>query len=75
VARGAIFRVADAELTSRVAIAEPEAVPGLFAESGIWYEAFDALNQMVQQSPEDSTLRMQRSAMLEQVGLAISDDR
>lgn len=75
VARGAISRVVDPVLASRVAKAELDAVPGLLAQAGIWYEAIDALSQSVRQSPEDPKPRMRRSAMLEQVGLVISDDR
>lgn len=75
VARGAISRIADAELASRVARAEPEAVARLLAQSGIWYEALDALSRRVEQNPEDPEPRMQRTAMLTQVGLVISEDR
>lgn len=45
------------------------------AESGIGYEALDALSRGVQQNPEDPQPRMQRSAMLEPVGLVIPEDR
>ena len=75
VARGAISRVDDPGLASRVAKAEPSAAVGLFAGSGIWYEALDALNQRVRQSPDDLRARAQRSAMLEHVGLVLSQDR
>jgi len=75
VARGAISRIADSELTSRIALAKPDAVASLLAESGIWYEALDALSRGAQQNPEDPQPRMQRSAMLEQVGLVIPEDR
>ncbi|MBW2293177.1 MAG: DUF928 domain-containing protein [Deltaproteobacteria bacterium] len=75
VARGAISRITDPELASRVAKAEPDDVPRLLAQSGIWYEAIDALSRGVRQSPEDLELRMRRTAMLEQVGLVIAEDR
>ena len=75
VARGAISRIADPALASEVANAEPEAVALLLAQSGIWYEAIDALSRRVQQSPEDPEPRMQRTAMLEQVGLVIRENR
>jgi hypothetical protein len=77
VARGAISRIEDAELSSQVAEtmkSKPSAVAGLLAQSGIWYEAIDALSQLVEQNPEDNDLRTWRSAMLQQVGLDISEE-
>lgn len=74
VARGAISRIADSELSSRVALADPDAIASLLAESGIWYEALDALSRGVEQNPGDPKLLMQRSAMLEQVGVVISEE-
>lgn len=71
VARGAISRITDAALASRVAQAEAGAVAGLLAQSGIWYEALDVLSRGIQQSPNDLELRAHRRIMLEQVGLSI----
>jgi hypothetical protein len=75
VARGVIIRVIDPELTSQVASSEPEALAGLLAQSGIWYEAFDVVSRRMQEKPEDPQLRLRRDEMLLQVGLALSDDR
>lgn len=74
VARGAISRVDDAALASRVAKAAPEAAVGLFAGSGIWYETLDALNRRIRQSPDAAGARAQRDSMLEHVGLVLSQD-
>lgn len=74
VARGAISRVDDAALASRVAQVEPAAVAGLFAGSGIWYEALDALSQGGRQSPDDPSAHARRAAMLEHVGLVLFRD-
>ena len=75
VARGVIIRVTDPELASQVASSEPDSTTGLWAQSGIWYEAFDAASRRLQEKPKDPRLRQQRDAMLQQVGLALSDDR
>lgn len=74
VARGAISRVDDAALASRVAEVEPAAVAELFAGAGIWYEALDALSQGVGQSPDDASAQARRTALLEHVGLVLSQD-
>jgi hypothetical protein len=75
VARGVIIRVTDAKLSSQVASSEPDSTTGLLAQSGIWYEALDLASRRMQKKPEDAGLRQQRDAMLQQVGLALSDDR
>ena len=43
--------------------------PHLYAQSGIWYDALAAISDLIAASPTDSTLRQQRAALLEQVGL------
>ncbi len=75
VARGVVLRVSDPELALRVAEADPEAAAGLWAQSGIWYEALESLSERIGQSPKDPELHLQRSAMLEQVGLVLSAGR
>jgi hypothetical protein len=75
VARGAIARVADPGLVSQVASSEPDAAAGLLAQSGIWYEALDVVSRRMQEMPEDPRLRQRRDAMLQQVGLALSENR
>jgi len=75
VARGAIVRVAEPELASQIAASEPDAAVVLLAQSGIWYDALDAASRRMQETPEDPQSRQWRDAMLQQVGLALSDNR
>lgn len=74
VARGVIIRVTDPELASQVASSDPDATTALFAQSGIWYEALDVASRRMHEKPKDLRLRQERDAMLQQVGLEISDD-
>lgn len=75
VARGAIARIADADLASQISASEPTVAASLLARSGIWYEAFDAVSRGVRETPEDSQMRKRRDAMLAQVGLTLHDER
>ena len=43
--------------------------PFALAEEGIWYDALAALSDRIEASPKDLSLRKQRAALLEQVGL------
>jgi hypothetical protein len=43
--------------------------PGLYAEAGLWYDAFAEISELIDANPEKSELRMRRNALLEQVGL------
>jgi hypothetical protein len=42
----------------------------IYAESGIWYDTIMAISELIAGNPNDSTLRNQRAALLEQVGLS-----
>lgn len=48
----------------------------VYADEGIWYDAIASLGELIEQSPGDRALRVQRAALLEQVGLkaAAADD-
>jgi hypothetical protein len=77
-AGGTVRRVsADAPTRSRIAAANERGRPALYAEAGLWYDAFDALTRLIEANPGDAGLRAQRAALLEQVGLAgiAADDR
>lgn len=41
----------------------------IYAEEGIWYDAIASIGELIEQSPGDTSLRMQRATLLEQVGL------
>lgn len=43
--------------------------PYLYAESGLWYDAFYALSSLIEESPDDNKLRNQRVSLLEQIEL------
>ena len=43
--------------------------PALYAGAGIWYDAIDELSRLIAAQPENRELRIQRAALLEQVGL------
>ena len=67
---GAIRRVAiDPAVRARADAAGERAAPGVYAEAGLWYDAIAALSTQIARSPGDASLRAQRAALLEQVGL------
>jgi hypothetical protein len=43
--------------------------PYLYAESGLWYDAVEAISELIAAAPQDAHLRQQRAMLLEQVGL------
>jgi hypothetical protein len=54
----------------RVQLAQTsKALPHLYAEAGLWYDAIAAISDLIDAAPQDTTLRQQRAALLEQVGL------
>jgi len=70
VASGAIKRIApSAELKAKVAGASPAALPGIYAEAGIWYDALETLSDMIEAQPDNKALRQTRADLLAQVGL------
>ena len=67
---GAIERIEPAEeLRARLARASTAALPSIYAEAGLWYDALAAISGLIDARPDDPGLRRQRAAMLEQVGL------
>ena len=70
-AGGLIERIEIPEsVRSKLAQAEKEEIPRIYAEAGIWYDALMAISDLIDVRPEDGVLRKQRSALLEQVGLS-----
>lgn len=39
------------------------------AATGIWYDAIASIGGLIEQSPDDASLRTQRAALQEQIGL------
>jgi Domain of Unknown Function (DUF928) len=67
IAGGSIKRVsASADVQAKLKQASPVQAAAVYAESGIWYDAIDALSKQIAANP---ALRAQRAALLEQVGL------
>jgi hypothetical protein len=70
VASGVIKRVEpSADLKEKIAAATPAALPNVYAEAGIWYDALSVLTDQIEASPENKTLRETRADLLRQVGL------
>ena len=70
VASGTIQRIKpEATLKDRIKGADERSLVRVYAEEGVWYDAIDTLSRMIEKSPDDSALRQQRAALLEQVGL------
>ena len=70
---GTIRRVApDPAVQARVAVASERAVPGIYADAGLWYDAIQSLSQLIARNPGDTALRRNRAALLEQVGLPVA---
>jgi hypothetical protein len=70
VASGTIQRIDPSdELKGEIAGADENTLAGVYAKEGVWYDAIDALNRMIEKSPGNKELQQQRTALLEQVGL------
>lgn len=68
---GAIQRVAYVEgLIINMGYSGPRDPLHLYAEAGLWYDALAAISEQIDAHPADQSLRRQRAALLQQVGLA-----
>jgi len=67
---GVIKRVeAPANFGAAISGAPAEKRPAMLAAAGLWYDAIDQLSALIEQRPNDASLREQRASLLEQVGL------
>ncbi len=57
------------KMKDELAAANISQVTHIYAEAGIWYDAFSSLSARIEKSPADRDLRKQRAALLEQIGL------
>jgi hypothetical protein len=57
------------EQSARLSAAPPAHAAHLYAESGLWYDAFDQLSSWLATEPGAALLRNHRAALLEQIGL------
>jgi hypothetical protein len=57
------------ELGARLSSVEPARIAHLYAQSGLWYDAFDQLSRWLAAEPDAALLHSHRAALLDQVGL------
>jgi len=70
VAVGAIERVVpSAELEAQLQATGKQSVASVYANAGIWYDTLMVLSDSIAATPHDPRPRLQRAALLEQVGL------
>jgi len=70
VASGVIKRIEpSADLKEKVSKAPAAALPNVYAEAGIWYDALTALSDQIDAQPDNKALRQTRADLLQQVGL------
>src|SRR6266850_838809 len=70
VASGYIQRVnPSAGLTARLANAGKAERPSIYAEEGIWYDALDAVSDLVEAQPDNASWRAEQAALLQQAGV------
>jgi hypothetical protein len=71
IAGGIIERIEPSEVFLKKLIqADKKAMAHIFAEEGIWYDTIASLSELIETNPDDTVLREQRAALLEQVGLS-----
>lgn len=67
---GAIERIDLPEaLRARLATAQTREKPGVYAESGYWYDALATISDLIDSAPDDGALQRERQDLLKQVGL------
>jgi hypothetical protein len=75
-AGGAIERIEPrAEMLQRLTAAGPSQRGHVYAESGIFYDALDAISRAIEADPTAARPRNHRAALLDQVGLSLVADR
>lgn len=56
-------------LRTRLARAHKTRLPYIYAEAGYWYDAVEAVSQLIETTPDAASMRRLRAALSEQVGL------
>ena len=69
VASGMIERIAIPDELAGITNTDGQAQARVYAGAGIWYDAIAAMSRLIADNPADVTIRQQRAALLEQVGL------
>jgi len=68
---GAIERVEfSQDLRARLAETDRTRSAHIYAEAGLWYDAFSAVSDLIETAPDETLYRQQRASLLDQVGLA-----
>jgi len=71
IAKGVIKRIsAPGDLANRVSQVGDLERAQAYAQAGIWYDAFESVSNAIEAHPDDPSLRAQRAALLQQVGLS-----
>jgi hypothetical protein len=71
IAKGVIKRIdPPGDLANRVTQMGDLERAAAFAQAGIWYDAFESVCNAIEAHPDDASLRAQRAALLQQVGLS-----
>jgi Domain of Unknown Function (DUF928) len=71
IAKGVIKRIdPPGDLANRVTQMGDLERAAAFAQAGIWYDAFESISNAIEAHPDDASLRAQRAALLQQVGLS-----
>ena len=71
IAKGVIKRInPPGDLANRVAQMRDLERAEAYAQAGIWYDAFESVSNAIEAHPDDPSLRAQRAALLQQVGLS-----
>ena len=69
-AGGTIERIERSEeLTAKLARASKTELPFVYADAGLWYDAFTAISSLIEAAPDNAELKKQRAALMTQVGL------
>ena len=67
---GAIERIDTPEnVRQKITNSEKAKTPQIYADAGIWYDAFAEISKLIESHPNNREFRKQRAALLEQVGL------
>src|SRR5207247_233074 len=56
-------------LAAKLATAVKSELPAIYAEEGNWYDALDALSNLIEARPDNKDFQIQRASLLQQVGL------
>lgn len=70
IASGTIQRVEKASVSKQLAAANKAEYPFIYAEAGLWYDAFNALTALLEAQADNETWQQQRVELLKQVGLS-----